>query len=73
MIMDEISPLVYEPVDEETAVRAAISGDAQAFSWLYNRYITKIFNYIYYRTGSQHDAEDLTAKVFFRALRRIHA
>ena len=29
------------------------------------------FNYVYYRTGNQHDAEDLTAKVFFRAMRRI--
>jgi RNA polymerase sigma-70 factor (ECF subfamily) len=26
---------------------------------------------VYYRTGNQHDAEDLTARVFFRAMRRI--
>ena len=63
----------YEPVDEEAAVRDAVAGNAQAFSWLYNRYVNKIYNYIYYRTGSQHDAEDLTARVFFRALRRVQA
>ena len=29
------------------------------------------YNYIYYRTGNVHDAEDLTERVFFRALRHI--
>jgi RNA polymerase sigma-70 factor (ECF subfamily) len=38
---------------------------------LYEQYVERIFNYVYYRTGNQHDAEDLTAKVFFRAMRRI--
>ena len=28
----------------------------------------KIYNYIYYRTGNHHDAEDLTARTFYRAL-----
>ena len=31
----------------------------------------RIYNYIYYRTGNQHDAEDLTARVFYRAMRHI--
>src|SRR4030066_1718969 len=38
---------------------------------LYEQYVERIFNYVYYRTGNQHDAEDLTARVFFRAMRRI--
>ncbi|GAB1420354.1 sigma-70 family RNA polymerase sigma factor [Anaerolineales bacterium] len=42
-----------------------------AFGELYERYVTKIYNYIYYRTGNSQDAEDLTAKVFFRALNHI--
>src|SRR3990172_5462427 len=42
-----------------------------AFGELYERYVTKIYNYIYYRTGNPHDAEDLTARVFFRAMAHI--
>jgi RNA polymerase sigma-70 factor (ECF subfamily) len=49
----------------------AIQGDHEAFGLLYEQYVERIFNYVYYRTGNQHDAEDLTAKVFFRAMRRI--
>jgi len=58
--------------DEEVeVVRAAVEGDAQAFSQLYEQYVSRIYNYIYYRTGNQHEAEDLTERVFYRALRRI--
>jgi RNA polymerase sigma-70 factor (ECF subfamily) len=49
----------------------AIKGDHEAFGLLYEQYVGRIFNYVYYRTGNQHDAEDLTAKVFFRAMRRL--
>jgi RNA polymerase sigma-70 factor (ECF subfamily) len=42
--------------------------DTTAFGELYTRYVKKIYNYIYYRTGNHHDAEDLTSRVFFRAL-----
>lgn len=59
-----------EPSDEIT-LRLASQGDQEAFGILYERYVGRIYNYIYYRTGNQHDAEDLTARVFFRALRHI--
>jgi RNA polymerase sigma-70 factor (ECF subfamily) len=49
----------------------AIQGDHEAFGKLYEDYVERIFNYVYYRTGNQHDAEDLTARVFFRAMSRI--
>ena len=45
--------------------------DKAAFGELYQRYLPKIYSYVYYRTGNVHDAEDLTAKVFFRALSHI--
>lgn len=44
----------------------------EAFGILYERYVHKIYNYIYYRTGNHHDAEDLTAMVFYRAMGHIH-
>ncbi|MBN1565894.1 MAG: sigma-70 family RNA polymerase sigma factor [Anaerolineae bacterium] len=45
--------------------------DTEAFGELYTRYIKKIYNYVYYRTGNHHDAEDLTSRVFYRALAHI--
>lgn len=45
--------------------------DTHAFGELYERYVTRIYNYCFYRTGNQHDAEDLTARVFMRALKHI--
>ena len=59
------------PTGDEISLNRAIQGDHEAFGALYEQYVERIFNYVYYRTGNQHDAEDLTAKVFFRAMRRI--
>ena len=52
-------------------IERAIQGDEEAFSILYIENLKKIYNYIYYRTGNSHDAEDLTARVFQRALNHI--
>src|SRR5690606_14081998 len=41
--------------------------DQEAFGRLYERYSQRIYQYIYYRTGSEADAEDLSAKTFMRA------
>jgi RNA polymerase sigma-70 factor (ECF subfamily) len=46
--------------------------DPEAFGQLYTRYVEKIYNYVYYRTGNRQDAEDLTAKTFYQALRHVH-
>jgi RNA polymerase sigma-70 factor, ECF subfamily len=43
----------------------------EAFGVLYERYVEKIYKYIYYRTGNHQDAEDLAAAVFFRAMGHI--
>jgi RNA polymerase sigma-70 factor (ECF subfamily) len=61
---------VPELNEEETLARAS-QGDKEAFGVLYERYVERIFNYVYYRTGNVHDAEDLTARVFYRALHHI--
>jgi RNA polymerase sigma-70 factor (ECF subfamily) len=45
--------------------------DSAAFGELYTRYVKRIYNYVYYRTGNHHDAEDLTSRVFFRAIAHI--
>jgi len=45
--------------------------DPNAFSDLYERYVDRIYAYVYYRTGDPRDAEDLTARVFYRALAHL--
>ncbi|MEN9562382.1 MAG: hypothetical protein RIR73_626 [Chloroflexota bacterium] len=57
--------------NEEDVLARASQGDKDAFGALYERYAERIFNYVYYRTGNQHDAEDLTARVFQRAMNHI--
>lgn len=56
--------------DESGLVERAKT-DPDAFGLLYERYVDKIYSYVYYRTGSHHDAEDLTAKVFLQAMRHV--
>jgi RNA polymerase sigma-70 factor (ECF subfamily) len=58
--------------NEADVLMHASQGDREAFGQLYERYIDRIFNYVYYRTGNTHDAEDLTARVFQRAMSHIH-
>lgn len=58
-------------LSDEVVLERAVDGDAEAFSLLYERFVGRIYNYIFYRTGTAVDAEDLTAKVFYRALGRI--
>ncbi|MBI5946151.1 MAG: sigma-70 family RNA polymerase sigma factor [Chloroflexi bacterium] len=57
--------------NEEEILVLASKGDRDAFGQLYERYVERIFNYVYYRTGNTHDAEDLTARVFQRAMNHI--
>lgn len=60
----------YKEVGDSELVALA-KEDKAAFGELYERYLQKIYSYVYYRTGNVHDAEDLTAKVFIRALSHI--
>jgi RNA polymerase sigma-70 factor (ECF subfamily) len=60
----------YPDLSDSELVELA-KDDKDAFGELYERYVKKIYNYLYYRTGNQHDAEDLTARVFYRAMSHI--
>jgi len=57
--------------NEEEILARASQGDRDAFGQLYERHVERIFNYVYYRTGNTHDAEDLTARVFQRAMKHV--
>jgi RNA polymerase sigma-70 factor (ECF subfamily) len=56
---------------EEKLVERA-KGDPEAFGVLYERYVDRIYQYVFYRTGNRYDAEDLTAKTFYKALANLN-
>ncbi len=57
-------------IDEKALIERA-KEDKEAFGQLYEIYVDRIYNYVYYRTGNAADAEDLTAKIFVRAMKHI--
>lgn len=71
MVETTIPPGKVQELDDREILNLASQGDQEAFGVLYARYVERIFNYVYYRTGNVHDAEDLTARVFYRALHHI--
>jgi RNA polymerase sigma-70 factor (ECF subfamily) len=58
--------------DDDTRLVERAKHDPDAFGVLYERHVGRIYTYIYYRTGNQQDAEDLTARTFHKALDHIH-
>jgi RNA polymerase sigma-70 factor (ECF subfamily) len=57
--------------ESDSVLIARAQEDPGVFGLLYERYVERIYNYIYYRTGNHHDAEDLTARTFYRALKHF--
>lgn len=60
------------PLTAENAVLRASQGDNEAFSLLYELNVSRIYTYVYYRVGSEVDAEDITSRVFYRAFGHIN-
>lgn len=57
--------------EAEQLVARAKEGDRGAFAQLYRMYLPNVYKFLYYRVGSKAQAEDMTAEVFLRALRKI--
>jgi len=57
--------------ESDSTLIAQAKEDSEAFGLLYERYVDRIYNYIYYRTSNHQDTEDLTARTFYRALKHI--
>jgi RNA polymerase sigma-70 factor (ECF subfamily) len=57
---------------EEYELIAQAKTDPEAFALLYQRYVNRIYNYHYRHTSHQVEAEDLTSRTFYRALRSLH-
>ncbi|MHB1006135.1 MAG: sigma-70 family RNA polymerase sigma factor [Chloroflexota bacterium] len=58
--------------DSDEALVELAKTDREAFGVLYERYVTRVYSYIYYRVGGRRqDAEDLTARTFLQALAHL--
>jgi RNA polymerase sigma-70 factor (ECF subfamily) len=52
-------------------VAQAQLGDTAAFTYLYRRYVTRVYDYAVWRLQNRHVAEEVTQEVFLRAFRGI--
>jgi len=58
---------------ETVAIDRCQQGDVSAFGELYDTYIKKIYDFVYYKTLHRETAEDLTSVVFTKALEHINS
>lgn len=56
---------------EEELVKKAQSGENKAFGELYDKYIVRIYRFVFIKVTSKHDAEDLTSQIFMSAWQNI--
>lgn len=59
------------PLSDESWLVLQARQEPAAFGVLYERYIDRIYAYIYHRVGNSQDTEDLTARTFYRALDKL--
>lgn len=57
--------------ESEAQIVKRAKREPEAFGVLYERYVDRIYSYIYFRTSNEQDAEDLTARTFYQALTNI--
>ncbi len=58
------------PSDADLALQVQ-GGNRDALGMLYERYVNRIFTYVYYRTHHRATAEDIVSQTFLRALEKI--
>jgi RNA polymerase sigma-70 factor (ECF subfamily) len=65
--VEKPTPKGRHPEQDEGRLIRKAKYEPQAFGELYERYLRKIYTYLFYRTGNHADAEDLTSRVFQKA------
>ena len=58
-------------IADNLIIKNCQKGNLEEFGQLYDKYIKKIYNFIYYKTFHKELAEDLTSKTFMKALENI--
>lgn len=56
---------------ERYLTERAAKRDREAFAQLYDRYVDRIYRYVYFKSGRAEDAQDLTALIFMKAWEAI--
>ncbi len=64
-------PLLPQVAEDEPALVERARTEPAAFGQLYERYVDRVYSYIYHRVGNAQEAEDLTARTFYRALDKL--
>lgn len=62
---------MFDVPDLESLALSSQQGDREAFGKLYDHFVKKIYNYIYYRTYRRDLSEDLTSLTFLKALEKL--
>ncbi|MFA5133253.1 MAG: RNA polymerase sigma factor [Patescibacteria group bacterium] len=57
--------------DKYLLFKAQTFKDADSYGAIYDRYVTRIYRFIYFKVGSQTDAEDITSETFLKAWQYI--
>ena len=60
-----------ETVSEQEAIERCQRGDLAGFAVLYDSYVKKIYNFVYYKTMHRETAQDLTSQTFLKAVKNI--
>ena len=61
-----------ESVDRAEFVRRAVGGEHDAFDELVRSFHERLYRFVYFRTGSESDAWDLTQDIWMRAFDKLH-
>jgi RNA polymerase sigma factor (sigma-70 family) len=59
-----------DPTGDRELWQRAASGETEAFGILFDRHAGAVYNFLFRRTASRSDAEDLTSAVFLQAWRK---
>jgi RNA polymerase sigma-70 factor (ECF subfamily) len=65
------APAPQPEIEDETELIARARTDPAAFGRLYEHYVDRIYSYVFHRVGNVQDAEDLTARTFYRGLDKL--
>ena len=58
--------LQYRALQDEQLAERYLSGDANAMTEIYERYVDKVYRLAYSKLGDHHDAQDVTSSVFLK-------
>jgi len=62
---------VVEIIDDAELVASFQAGKIEDFALLYDKYVRKIYDYIYFKTHHREIAEDLCSKTFVKCLEKL--